>query len=103
MSHDQREDLHAAGMLPKLQERADHNATLASMQQTARERLAAGTFQIQPPRFAIGTPVTINAVVEGVQYSADKVRYVFDLGEQLSIVDSDHVSPAVQQEGIGAA
>lgn len=43
-------------------------------------------------RHKIGDTVTITAKVAGIQFSDSKVRYVFDLGETLSIVDSDYVS-----------
>lgn len=78
MSNDQREDLHAAGMLPKLMEKA----------KTAPVTL--------PSRFAIGDTVTITARVAGVQFSGDKVRYAFDLGPDLSIVDSEHIQPRME-------
>lgn len=45
-------------------------------------------------RHKIGDTVTITAKVAGIQFSGSKVRYVFDLGETLSIVDSEHVEPA---------
>jgi hypothetical protein len=44
-------------------------------------------------RFKIGEEVIIRAKVAGVQFSDSKVRYAFDLGEYLSIVDSEHVHP----------
>lgn len=45
-------------------------------------------------RHKIGDLVTITAKVAGIQFSDSKVRYCFDLGPDLSIVDSEHVSPA---------
>jgi hypothetical protein len=48
-----------------------------------------------PARHKIGDLVTITARVAGVQFAADKVRYAFDIGPDLSVVDSDHVIPAV--------
>lgn len=47
-----------------------------------------------PSAFAIGDTVTIAAKVAGVQFSAGKVRYVFDLGDHVSIIDSDYVRAA---------
>jgi hypothetical protein len=44
-------------------------------------------------RFKIGEEVIIRAKVAGVQFSDSKVRYVFDLSEKLSVVDSEHVQP----------
>jgi hypothetical protein len=45
-------------------------------------------------RHKIGDLVTITARVAAVQFSGSKVRYAFDLGPELSIVDSEHVEPA---------
>lgn len=46
-----------------------------------------------PSRFKIGEEVTITARVAGVQFYDGKVRYAFDLGPDLAIVDSEHVQP----------
>lgn len=53
-----------------------------------------------PSRHKIGDLVTITARVAGVQFAADKVRYAFDLGEKLSIVDSEHVQPVLEQREV---
>lgn len=45
-------------------------------------------------RFKIGDTVTITAKVAGIQFSDAKVRYAFDLGPDLSIVDSEYVQLA---------
>jgi hypothetical protein len=45
-------------------------------------------------RFKIGEEVIIRAKVAGIQFIDSKVRYAFDLGPDLSIVDSEHVEPA---------
>lgn len=49
-----------------------------------------------PSRHKIGDLVTITARVAGVQFVGDKVRYAFDIGPDLSIVDSEHVQPTLE-------
>lgn len=75
MSNDQREDLYNAGMLPKLTDKV------------------VAVPVILPSRHKIGDLVTITARVAGIQFVGDKVRYAFDIGPDLAIVDSDHVFP----------
>jgi hypothetical protein len=50
-----------------------------------------------PSRHNIGDLVTITARVAGIQFVGDKVRYAFDIGPDLSIVDSEHVLPILPE------
>lgn len=53
--------------------------------------------RIMESRHKIGDEVIIRAKVAGVQFTNSKVRYAFDIGPNLSIVDSEHVQAIGKQ------